>query len=215
MKMKKKVLTGIATLIIVSTIANAHAKDKICDGETVSASLKKMFEKEQSLRDKFVEQQNTIETNAATDEQKSAQLYAAYRPIEKQDNRNQRALAKIVSACGWPRSSTFKDSAVEAAFFIVQHAPPKFQLRYLPLVEDSNRRGETPTKHLGLLEDKVRVNQNLPQIYGTQSEHDSAQNVDRLYPVEDPDHLNEKRVAAGFKPLDPSVIENRLLKFNP
>ena len=54
--------------------------------------------------------------------------------------------------------------------------------------------------NLALLEDRVALREGRKQIYGSQLITDST-NKTKLQPIEDPDHVDERRAAVGLGPL--------------
>ena len=54
--------------------------------------------------------------------------------------------------------------------------------------------------NIAYLEDRVRVGEGLPQFYGTQFYADEAGNFGPR-PIEDPDHVDERRQAVSLQPL--------------
>jgi hypothetical protein len=59
--------------------------------------------------------------------------------------------------------------------------------------------GEASTRLLAYLEDRVRINADRPQLYGTQfiSDDDGL----RPQPIQDPGTLDERRAAVGMEPF--------------
>lgn len=119
----------------------------------------------------------------------------------------------VIERHGWPSVSLVGKEASLAAFLLVQHADkdPEFQARCLPLLEEAVARGEASPRDFAYLTDRVRVKQNRPQLYGTQygAARDEEGNivldeggqVTYLLPlVEDVEHLDERRAAAGLGP---------------
>jgi hypothetical protein len=60
--------------------------------------------------------------------------------------------------------------------------------------------GEVSPANIAYLEDRVRVGEGRPQFYGTQFYADEAGNIGPR-PIEDPDHVDERRQAVGLQPL--------------
>jgi hypothetical protein len=58
------------------------------------------------------------------------------------------------------------------------------------------------------LTDRVRVNQGLPQVYGTQMARDAK---GRAIPeeLEDAKHVDDRRAAVGLRPLKAAVRDHR------
>ena len=62
------------------------------------------------------------------------------------------------------------------------------------------RGGEVRAWQPAMLEDRIRMFEGRPQLYGTQLEPDDEGRV-RPYPIEDPGHVEERRQAVGLEPL--------------
>lgn len=122
-------------------------------------------------------------------------------------------LKEIVATHGWPQRSLVGEDGCRAAFLIVQHADhdPGFQAECLPRLEALAEEGEVSRVEVAYLTDRVRVKQGRAQVYGTQYRvaTDASGNVlagadgrlEYLLPiVEDVEHLDERRLAAGLRP---------------
>lgn len=121
--------------------------------------------------------------------------------MRRVDETNTRRMREIVDRNGWPGTDLVGEQGMEAAWLLVQHADrdPEFQARCLELMRDAVTRGTASARNLAYLEDRVRLHQGRPQLYGTQLEVRGG----RLQPfqLEDPDHVDERRSAAGLEPL--------------
>jgi hypothetical protein len=130
-------------------------------------------------------------------------IYDGYHPqMEAIHIRNASRLKEILSEHGWPLPSVFGDDGAEAAWLIVQHAigDPPFQRQCLRLLWSATQTGEVPLWQAAMLEDRIRMFEGKPQIYGTQLETDNEGRV-RPYLLEDPEHLEERRSKVGLEPL--------------
>jgi len=112
------------------------------------------------------------------------------------DVANTKRLAQIIDRFGWP-GLRFAGAASQSAFLVVQHADPATQHRYLPLLREAVARHDALGGHLALLEDRVRVSEGKPQLYGTQL----GGNPVRFDPIEDEAHVDERRRSIGLEPL--------------
>ena len=117
------------------------------------------------------------------------------------DVANTRRMKQIVEQIGWPTRSKVGKNASERAWLLVQHADHDraFQQRCLDLMK-AQAAGEVSPVNMAYLEDRVRVGEGRPQIYGTQFYTDEAGNLGPQ-PIEDPDHVDERRQAVGLQPL--------------
>lgn len=88
-----------------------------------------------------------------------------------------------------------------AAWFLVQHADrePDFQRRMLAYLQGLPE-GHTSAQRIAYLWDRVAGQDGTPQRYATQGvcQPDGSW---KPHPVEDPERLDERRVALGMKPI--------------
>ncbi|KAF1698697.1 hypothetical protein CSC62_03875 [Pseudoxanthomonas jiangsuensis] len=113
------------------------------------------------------------------------------------DKENAVRLAGIVDNCGWPPVSEFGREASLGAFLVLQHADLDLQMELVPLLRAADRAGELPPGTLPLLEDRIRVRQGMPHIYGTQ-----IRGAGTPYLIENPEGLEERRRNAGLEPFE-------------
>ncbi len=117
------------------------------------------------------------------------------------DVANTQRMKEIVENIGWPTRSRVGGHASEMAWLLVQHADHDraFQQMCLELMK-MQAAGEVSPANIAYLEDRVRVGEGRPQLYGTQFNVDEAGNFGPR-PIEDPDHVDERRQAVGLQPL--------------
>jgi hypothetical protein len=138
-------------------------------------------------------------------------IYDGYHPeMEAIHVRNASRLKEILAEHGWPIPSAVGDDGAEAAWLIVQHAigDPPFQRQCLPLLRSAAQTGEVPLWQAAMLEDRIRMFEGKPQIYGTQLETDSEGRV-RPYMLEDPEHVEERRSKVGLEPLSERLAREK------
>lgn len=112
------------------------------------------------------------------------------------DVANMKRLAEILDTFGWP-GLRFAGAASQTAFAVLQHADSASQHKYLPLLQDAVRRSDALGAHLALLEDRVRLADGKPQLYGSQLKTNPL----RFEPIEDEAHVDERRRSIGLEPL--------------
>ncbi|MCG2583279.1 DUF6624 domain-containing protein [Massilia sp. TS11] len=115
------------------------------------------------------------------------------------DRANQKQLEAIIARIGWPRESVVGANGAQAAFFIAQHGEADFLRRCLPLMREAAEANELALDLLALAEDRVRMNEGAPQLYGTQLRGDASGKL-HLYPVEDPENIDVRRSRVGLGP---------------
>lgn len=125
---------------------------------------------------------------------------AAVQECRTVDARNARFLKSVIAEHGWPGHDLVGEQAAHAAWLLVQHADHDraFQERCLGLLRAAVEAGQAKVSDLAYLDDRVRVAQRRPQLYGTQ--YRIQDGVLGPEPIEDPVHLDERRAEAGLGP---------------
>jgi hypothetical protein len=110
-------------------------------------------------------------------------------------------LTKTVAEVGWPGRSMVGEDGAHAAWLLAQHADrdPAFQRRCLDLVTRAAACGEASPAELAYLTDRVLLAEGQAQEYGTQFTGREGGWVARR--LRDPEHVDERRAAAGLGPL--------------
>jgi hypothetical protein len=133
----------------------------------------------------------------------SGALYEGYDPrmVAVHEN-NALRLQAIMAQVGWPTERLVGKRAAKAAWLIAQHAisQPEFQRRCLTLLAEAAREHMVPLWQPAMLEDRIRMFEDRPQLYGTQLKTDAHGNL-RPYAIEDPERVDERRRAVGLEPL--------------
>ena len=135
--------------------------------------------------------------------------FDGYHPrMEEVHKRNATRLKEIIAQHGWPGRSLVGEDGAVAAWFIAQHAisDPPFQRHVLELLREAAHRGEVSAMAVAFLEDRIRACEGRPQIYGTQFEPDEH-GIPQPCPIEDPEHVNERRLAIGMNTIEERTRE--------
>lgn len=112
------------------------------------------------------------------------------------DEANTKRVVEIFDKFGWP-GLRFAGAASQAAFLVLQHADNGTQRKYLRLLREAVGRHDALGGHLALLEDRVRVADGKPQLYGTQLGGEPL----HFDPIEDEAHVDERRRSVGLEPI--------------
>ena len=122
------------------------------------------------------------------------------RRMSEADARREQRLAAIIEAKGWPGASMVGHEAAGSAWLIAQHASPTFLKRSLPLMKAAAEQGELAPSQLALSIDRDLMNDDKPQVYGSQLRWEAGTKL-MLHPIEDREHVDERRAAMGLEPL--------------
>ena len=120
---------------------------------------------------------------------------------ERVDSANTRWLGSLLAARGWPGQTLVGAEGAQAAWLLAQHADrdPELQQAFLSALREAVAAGEASPAHLAYLEDRVRVNAERPQLYGTQFTREGGELAP--HPIEDPERLDERRAEVGLEPF--------------
>ena len=123
--------------------------------------------------------------------------------LRRLDQDNTEWLGTVIRMRGWPVRSVVGDDATNAAWLLAQHADHDlaFQRECLSLLEQAVEANEASAAQLAYLTDRVRLGEGRSQLYGTQLRHEWAGGELEPAPIEDPQHVDDRRAAVGLEPL--------------
>jgi len=130
-------------------------------------------------------------------------VISALRRLQAMINKqNLEKLEDLLASKGWPKVSQVGSEAAGAAFFILQHSNAEAQQKYIGMFREACTGKEGSWHQYALMFDRMRMNQNLPQKYGTHYILDNrATKENVLYPLEDAEKVDEWRSEIGLEPL--------------
>lgn len=115
------------------------------------------------------------------------------------DQANTAWLTELTARRDWPGWTLVGKDGAHAAWLLAQHADPESQPAFLGLLRAAVAAGEASARDLAYLEDRVRMHAGQPQLYGTQFRRD-AEGL-RVWTVEDPENLDQRRASVGLGPF--------------
>ncbi len=123
--------------------------------------------------------------------------------VEQIDGKNTSRLKTIVAQYGWPGRSLVGEDGAHAAWLLVQHAAQDlmFQKDCLEKMKQSFKGGEVSARDLAYLVDRVAVAENKKQLYGTQFIFIGRCDDMKPQPIEDEQHVDERRKSVGLTTL--------------
>jgi hypothetical protein len=124
-----------------------------------------------------------------------AAIWAEIKPI---DDANLKTLLAMLPPEGWFTIGRYGKEGSKAAFLIVQHADLAQWRRFVPVLEKLAAQGQVKGGDYALMYDRLALNENRPQRYGSQMTCKAGKLVPD--PMEDPDHIDERRATLGMTP---------------
>jgi hypothetical protein len=132
-----------------------------------------------------------------------------------QNQKNLEELEVLLKEKGWPKRSQVGSEAAGAAFFILQHSNADAQQMYISMFEKRCRENEANCNQYAFMFDRLRMNQKLPQRFGTHHYLDPGEGkTDELYPLEDATRVDEWRKELGLEPLRDYLLRANI-KYKP
>ncbi|HEX8442713.1 MAG TPA: DUF6624 domain-containing protein [Allosphingosinicella sp.] len=165
---------------------------------------------DEALRDRLL---GMAETDLATRARlaEDGSLFDGYHPeMRAVHERHADALAQLVAEGGWPTEERVGVDGAEAAWLIVQHAisRPAFCREVLIELKRLGEAGEAPRWQAAYLEDRIRVFEGRPQLYGTSFDWDEEGQMSPK-PIERPERVDERRQGVGLGPLKDAIAHHR------
>jgi len=122
--------------------------------------------------------------------------------IHLQDSICLRRIVIILDEYGWLGKTSVGNKANQAIWLVIQHANLETQEKYLPILKESVEKGESEGWHQAFLEDRIQMRNNKKQIYGSQATWDETTGKMKIYPIQNANHVNERRKTIGLEPIE-------------
>ena len=127
--------------------------------------------------------------------------------INETDSINLFAVRQIFKSYGYPGYDKVGEESSNQFWLLVQHADkhPEFQDSVLNKMKTEADKKNASLPNYAYLVDRVKVNTNQLQIYGTQMKINSAGTSYEPKPVFEPEKLNERRRLVGLTTIEEYV----------
>lgn len=137
-------------------------------------------------------------------------LYGNYAEEMQQTHReNAIQLDAIIEQHGWPGIGLVGLEGCRAAWFIAQHSicTPELQRKFLMLLAKASVKGDVPRMQVAFLTDRIRFNENKPQVYGTVLDWNETGEL--ACEVDDPANLDLRRKVVGLPPFQEDLEKHK------
>lgn len=188
------ILVWSLAFLLQSYIARTQVNDSL------SKILERIYSDDQQYRNRLGYLQQKHGYN-------SPEMRIVLDSMRAKDSVNVIMVSRILDEYGWLGPGVVGASGNRALFLVIQHADLDVQLKYLPLVRSAVKTENAKAGSLALLEDLIAVRQGLDQIYGSQIGWNKIDKTHFLFPMIDPDKLDERRLAVGLPPIE-SYLQN-------
>lgn len=132
---------------------------------------------------------------------RSPQLDSLFGKMQAQDRQNETRVQAIIEQYGWPGASLVGRTGSMAALLVIQHSNLTTIQKFLPLIREETAKGGLARQNLALMEDRVLIFQDQPQVYGSQVRTNTATGKAEFFPIQDEARVDERRATMGLEPL--------------
>lgn len=187
----------ISILLVLSTSLKAQSIQEI------DSLLLVAHENDQKVRTKSMTQINKLNSTGADNIQVSVidSLMLLQEQTQAIDKENQILVTSILKK-GLPEG--LSSQSYKTIWLIVDHADLRFQKKHLPIMEEAVQKELVSVGDFAVLTDRIRMREDKPQKYGTQSYTVTVdgQQVIYIWPVKDAEKLNELRNEIGIGDIE-------------
>jgi hypothetical protein len=207
-----KILIVFGLLIIaVSNCSNAPSSNDtaaapplVVNYDSLRTELETMYDTDQGLRAQ-------VSQMTAYDAELVVQMNRA-------DSLNQSQVQLILDSYGWLTTELIGEKAADALWFVVQHGKLTMIEKYYPDFQTLADRGLANIRKAGMMQDRMLMYQNKPQVYGTQVSGKMLEDGSwdsMVWPIEAPGSVNERRQAIGITQSIEDYAAEMQARFDP
>lgn len=125
--------------------------------------------------------------------------------INEKDSINLLKIEKIINEKGWLGADIIGEKGNKTLFLVIQHSDLETQIKYLPIIREAVKIGNAKGNDFALLEDRIAMRQGKRQIYGSQIKKDYDTGETYVWPLIEPEKVNERRAEVGLPPIEDYV----------
>ena len=161
--------------------------------DSLTTKLETLFMKDQAFRRIYVEAENKLGADS------DAYEYF-WEVVEAQDKVLEKELTDILDKYGWLGISQVGRLANGTQWSVLQHGTVASKEKYAPLLKASVLKNESQAVHYARLIDRMLINSDRPQLYGTQINYTTE--TPTFYDIKDPEFIDKRRKELGLDSIE-------------
>ncbi len=191
--------TIIILILSVNFSVLGQSKEEL---DLLKVRLETIFMKDQTFRRIYSEAENKLG--------KDSDAYEYFwEVVENQDGILEKEVTTILDKYGWLGISQVGRLANTTLWSVLQHGSVSSKEKYAPLLKASVLKGESQPSHYARLIDRMLINTNRPQLYGTQIDYDSSE-TPTFFSIEKPEYINQRRKEIGLGGIEGYAEEKKI-----
>jgi len=195
----KKIIVLMVGLIIVNLVFG-QVQNKTDFNKELIAQLDTIHQEDQKYRLRIDEL-----LRKSRSETENIELIKLHELMNKQDSINLLNIEKILNEYGWLGKDVIGEQGNATLFLVIQHSDLETQRKYLPMMREALKVGNIKSDDFALLEDRIAMGQGNRQIYGSQIIIDDETGTFYVYPLIEPEKVNERRAEVGLGSIEEYV----------
>ncbi|MDG5491316.1 DUF6624 domain-containing protein [Psychroserpens sp. SPM9] len=118
--------------------------------------------------------------------------------IDKNHVINEKKVKTILEKHGWPTKNMIGERGNWTICNVIQHSDNEVRIQYLPMMRQAVKDKKLEPRFLVRAEDRIATERGDLQIYGGQMKYYPETKSFNLWPVFDPENIDERRTAIGL-----------------
>jgi hypothetical protein len=117
------------------------------------------------------------------------------------DKQNLIKVVSLIEKCGMPTTKEISVKQISAIWLVFQHADQESRKKYFSTLKKSAKNGDLSKSQIAVMEDRILMMDNKPQIYGSQIIQNSETKEWKIYEIKNPKNVDKRRAKVGLEPL--------------
>lgn len=160
--------------------------------DSLRTELETVFMKDQTFRRIYIEAEKKLGKD-------SAAYDYFWEVVEAQDKVFENQVTGIIDTFGWLGISQIGRLANTTLWIVLQHGSVASKEKYAPLLLASVKEKESQAIHYARLIDRMLINSDKPQLYGTQVNYEGEK--PQFYLIKNAEKINKRRSEIGLGPI--------------
>jgi hypothetical protein len=114
---------------------------------------------------------------------------------------NEKRVLEILDTQGWPSKSIIGEQGSLTLCNVLQHSSMEVRKKYLPMMRKAVEEKELAPRLLARAEDRLATDRGELQIYGGQIKYYPKTRSFNVWPIMDPEHVDQRRAEIGLEPM--------------
>ncbi|WP_452233131.1 DUF6624 domain-containing protein [Lacinutrix sp. MEBiC02595] len=190
----KKIIFLLILTISSSSICAQNENTNKKEMDAIQTKLETLFMQDQLFRRLYQDAEQKFGVD-------SREMDYFWKIVEEQDKRIENELILILDKYGWLGTSQVGRLANGAIWSVIQHSSLEIKEKYAPLMKASVLQNESQAMQYARLIDRMRINDNKPQVYGSQTTKDKDGNA-TFFEIDKPEYIHKRRKEIGLDPIE-------------